>query len=110
LARERSRQVTEARGVIDAQLDEVERVRQAEFELRIQNQLQAAFQKLESMTQALEARENEARVTIEQMQISSEQAATNELRVWQEQMDERSCRREVCEKRRGYRATNREAA
>jgi hypothetical protein len=90
LARERNEQASEARGVIDAQLAEVERVRQEDFALRIQNQLQAAFQKLESMTQALEARENEARVTIEQMQISSEQAATNELRVWQEQMDQRS--------------------
>jgi hypothetical protein len=90
LARERSQQASDARQQIDAQLAEVERVRQAEFELRIQNQLQAAFHKLEGMTQALEARENEARVAIEQMQISSEQAATNELRVWQEQMDQRS--------------------
>jgi hypothetical protein len=90
LARERSQQAGEARQQIDAQLAEVERVRQAEFELRIQNQLQAANQKLEKMTQALEARENEARVAIEQMQLSSEQAATNELRVWQEQMDQRS--------------------
>ena len=90
LARERSQQASDARQQIDAQLAEVERVRQAEFELRIQNQLQAAIQKLEGMTQALEARENEARVAIEQMQISSEQAATNELRLWQEQMDQRS--------------------
>lgn len=90
LARERSQQASDARQQIDAQLAEVERVRQAEFELRIQNQLQSAFQKLESMTKALEARENEARVAIEQMQISSEQAATNELRLWQKQMDQRS--------------------
>ncbi len=90
LVRERSQQASDARVKIDAQLAEVERVRQAEFELRIQDQLQAAFQKLEGMTQALEARENEARVAIEQMQISSEQAATNELRHWQEQMDGRS--------------------
>jgi chromosome segregation protein len=90
LARERNQQASDARQQIDAQLAEVERVRQAEFELRIQNQLQAAIQKLEGMTQALEARENEARVAIEQMQISSEQAATNELRLWQEQMDQRS--------------------
>ena len=90
LVRERSQQASDARQQIDAQLAEVERVRQAEFEQRIQNQLQAAIQKLEGMTQALEARENEARVAIEQMQISSEQAATNELRLWQEQMDQRS--------------------
>jgi hypothetical protein len=90
MARERSQQASEARQQIDAQLAEVVRVRQADFELRIQNQLQAAIQKLGNMTQALEARENEARVAVEQMQLSSEQAATNELRVWQEQMDERS--------------------
>jgi hypothetical protein len=90
LARERTQQAGEARQQIDAQLAEVERVRQANFEERIQNHLQAAVQKLESMTQALAARENEARVTIEQMQLSSEQAATNELRLWQEQMDQRS--------------------
>ena len=90
MARERSQQASEARQQIDAQLAEVERVRQADFEEKIQNQLQVAVQKLDSMTRALEARENEARVTIEQMQLSSEQAALNELRLWQEQMDERS--------------------
>jgi hypothetical protein len=90
MARERSQQSSEARQQIDAQLAEIERVRKADFEQRIQNQLQAAIQELESMTQALAARENEARVAIEQMQLSSEQAATNELRLWQEQMDQRS--------------------
>jgi elongation factor P hydroxylase len=90
IAREWSRQASEARQQIDAQLAEVERVRQADFELRIQNQLQAAVQKLESMTQALGAREHEARVTVDQMRLTSEQAATNELRLWQEQMDQRS--------------------
>jgi hypothetical protein len=90
MARERSQQASEARQQMDAQLAEVERVRQADFDLRIQNQLQAAIQKLESMTRALGASENEARVTIEQMRLSSEQAATNELRLWQEQMDQRS--------------------
>jgi hypothetical protein len=90
MARERSLQTGEARQQMDAQLAEVERERQADFELRIQNQLDAATQKLESMTQALGARENEARVTVEQMRLSSEQAATNELRIWQDQMDQRS--------------------
>ncbi len=50
MSRERSQQASEARQQIDAQLAEVERVRQADFDLRIQNQLQAAIQKLESMT------------------------------------------------------------
>lgn len=90
IARERSHQTSEARQHIEAQFEEVERARHVDFELRIQNQLHAAVQKLESMTQALAARENEARVAVEQMRLSSEQAATNELRVWQEQMDQRS--------------------
>jgi hypothetical protein len=90
MARELSRQAAEARQQIEAQLVEVERIRQTDFEQQIQNQLQAAVQKLESMTQALAARENEARVTVEQMRLSSEQASTSELRLWQEQMDQRS--------------------
>jgi hypothetical protein len=90
IARELSQQASEARQQIDAQLAEVERIRQADFEQQIQNQLQAAVQKLDSMTQALAARENEARVTVEQMRLSSEQASTSELRLWQEQMDQRS--------------------
>jgi hypothetical protein len=90
VALELSRQVGEARKQIDAQLAEVERARQSDFEKRIENRVQAAIQKLENLTQALGARENEARVTMEQMRLSSEQAATNELRLWQEQMDQRS--------------------
>ena len=58
--------------------------------VRIQNQLQAAIQKVESSTRALGATENEVRVAVEQMRLSSEQAATDELRRWQEQMDQRS--------------------
>lgn len=90
MARELEKQVSEARQQMDAQLAELERVRQENFELRIQNQLQGALQKVESVTRALSASENEARVAMEQMRLSSEQAATNELRVWQEQMDQRS--------------------
>jgi hypothetical protein len=90
MARELSQQISEARQQMDAQLAEVERARQTDFELRIQDQLHAAMQKVESATRALGASENEARVTVEQMRLSSEQAATNELRLWQEQMDQRS--------------------
>jgi hypothetical protein len=90
MARELSQQIGEARQQMDAQLAEVERARQTDFELRIQEQLHAAMQKVESATRALGASENEARVAVEQMRLSSEQAATNELRLWQEQMDQRS--------------------
>lgn len=90
MARQLEKQVSEARQQMDAQFAELERARQENFELRIQNQLQAALQKVESVTRALSASENEARVAMEQMRLSSEQAATNELRAWQEQMDQRS--------------------
>ena len=90
MAREVAKQVSEVRRQIDAQLAEAERAKQADFEQRIQTQLQAATQKVESLTRALAASENEARVAIEQLRLSSEQAATNELRLWQEQMDQRS--------------------
>jgi hypothetical protein len=90
MARELTRQVSEVRQQMDAQLAEVERAKQADFEHRIQHQLQAATQKVESLTRALGASENEARVAMEQLRLSSEQAATNELRLWQDQMDQRS--------------------
>jgi hypothetical protein len=90
MTRELRQQISEARQQIDAQISELERTRQADFEQRIQHQLQAAAQKVESLTRALSASENEARVAMEQLRLSSEQAATNELRLWQEQMDQRS--------------------
>jgi len=96
MARERSQQASEARHQVDAHIAEAESARQADFEQRLQNQLQAAVQKLESMTQALGAKENEARVAMEQLRLSSEQAATNELRLWQEQMDQRSANAQAC--------------
>jgi hypothetical protein len=89
MALERSQQAIDARQQIEAHIAETERARQADFEQHVQNQLQEASQKLENMTRALGARETEARVTMEQMRLSSEQAASNELRTWQEQMDER---------------------
>jgi hypothetical protein len=90
ISRELTQRITEARQQLDAQLAEVERTRQGDFEIRLQNQLQEAVQKVESATRALGATENEVRVAVEQMRLSSEQAATDELRRWQEQMDQRS--------------------
>jgi hypothetical protein len=90
MSRELAKQVSEVRQQIDAQLSEVENAKQADFEHRIQNQLHAATQKIENLTRSLAASENEARVAMEQLRLSSEQAATNELRLWQEQMDQRS--------------------
>lgn len=90
MSRELTQRISDARQQIDAQLAEVERARQGDFEQRIQNQVQTVIEKVEGATRALAASENEARVAIEQMRLSSEQAATDELRRWQEQMDQRS--------------------
>jgi hypothetical protein len=90
MARELSELIGQARHQVDSQLAQVESARQMDFEVRIQNQLQTAIQRIETATRALEARENETRVTMEQMRLSSEQAAANELRLWQEQMDQRA--------------------
>jgi hypothetical protein len=90
MARELRQQIGEARQQMESQIVKLERARQADFEQRIAHQLQAAQQKVDSLTRALAASENEARVAMEQLRLSSEQAATNELRLWQEQMDQRS--------------------
>jgi hypothetical protein len=90
ITRDLKQQIGEARQQIDAQIAEVERARQTEFEQRIQHQIQAATHKVEALGRELAASENEARVAIEQLRLSFEQAATNELRLWQEQMDQRS--------------------
>ena len=90
LSRELDRRLSEARLQIDTQLAEVERTRRADFDQQIQNQLQAAIQKLESMSGSLGANQDEVRATIDQMRVSSAQATAEELRRWQEQMDLRT--------------------
>ncbi len=82
--------LSEARQQMDAQLAEVERARRADFEQQIQDQLQAAIQKVESLSGSLGANQDEVRAAIEQMRESSAQAATDEMRRWQEQMDQRT--------------------
>jgi hypothetical protein len=75
---------------IDNQLAEVERARSADFEHVIENQLQAATQKLESLTGNAGTSHDEVRSVIDQLRESSAQVAADEMRKWQEQMDLRT--------------------
>ena len=82
--------LSEARLQIDTQLAEVERTRRADFELQIQNQLQSAIQKLESLSGSMGANQDEVRAVMDRLRESSAQAAADEIRRWQEQMDLRT--------------------
>jgi hypothetical protein len=82
--------LSQARQQIDAQLAEVERTRRAEFEQQLQNQLQTAAQKLEGLSGSVGANQEEIRAAMEQLRESSAQAAAEESRRWQEQMDQRT--------------------
>ena len=82
--------LSDARQKIDTQLAEVERTRRAEFEQQIQNQLQSAIQKLESLSGSVGANQDEVRAVMDQLRESSAKAAADEIRNWQEQMDLRT--------------------
>jgi hypothetical protein len=90
MSRELDRRLSAARQQIDTQLAEVERARQAEFEQQIQSQLQLAIQKLEGLAGSLGANQDQARAAVDQLRQSSAQAAADEMRRWQEQMDQRT--------------------
>jgi len=90
LAGELDRRLSEARQQIDSQLAEVERTRQAQFEQQIQNQLNAAMKKLESLTGSVGANRDEVLAVMDQLRKSSALAAEEEIRRWQEQMDRRT--------------------
>jgi len=82
--------LNQARAQMDAQLTEVEGARRADFEQQIQNQIQAALQKLESLSGSVGANQDEVRAVMEQLRESSAKAAAEEIRLWQEQMDQRT--------------------
>jgi hypothetical protein len=90
LAGELDRRLSEARQQIDSQLAEVERTRQAQFEQQVQNQLNAAMKKLESLTGSVGANRDEVLAVMDQLRKSSALAAEEEIRRWQEQMDWRT--------------------
>jgi hypothetical protein len=87
LSGEMDSRLSHARMEIDGQLADVERTRRADFEQQIEKQLQAATQKLESLTGNVGASHDQVRAAIDQLRESSAQIATEEMRKWQEQMD-----------------------
>jgi hypothetical protein len=82
--------LNEARQQMDSQLAELERSRRAEFDQQIQNQVQAAIQKLESLSSSMGANQDEVRAVMDRLRESSAKAAEEEIRRWQEQMDLRT--------------------
>ncbi len=90
LSVELDHRLSQARQQIDAQLGELERTRRAQFEQQLQNQFQAATQKLEVLSRSVGANQEEIRSAMDQLRESSAQAAAEESRRWQEQMDQRT--------------------
>ena len=82
--------LSDARLQMDTQLAEVERTRRAEFDQQIQNQVQAAIQKVGSLSGSVGAHQDEVRAVMDQVRESSAKAAAEEIRRWQEQMDLRT--------------------
>jgi hypothetical protein len=80
----------QARQLIDAQLAEVESTRRADFEQQIQSQIQAAMQKLETLSGRMGENQDQVRAVMDQLRESSAKAAADEIRLWQEQMDLRT--------------------
>jgi hypothetical protein len=90
LSGELDERLIHARLQIDSQLAEVERTRRADFERQIQEQLQIAIQKMESLSGRLGKNQDEIRAVMDQLRESSAQAAADEIRRWKEQMDLRT--------------------
>ena len=90
LSTELDARLSQARLQIDNQLADVERTRRQEFEQQIQNQLQAAIHKLESLSGSMGKNQDEVRAVMDQLRVSSAQAAADEIRRWKEQMDLRT--------------------
>ncbi len=90
LSGELDHRLSEARLQIDTQLAEVERTGRANFEEQIRGQLQDAIQKLEGLNSSVGANREEVRAAIEQSREASAKAAADEIRRWQEQMDQRT--------------------
>ena len=90
LSGELEARLNDARSKMDSQLAEMENARRAEFERRIQDQIQAAMQKMESLSGTVGANQDEVRAVMDRLRESSAKAAAEEIRRWQEQMDLRT--------------------
>ncbi len=89
-SRELDRLLADARMQMASQLVEVERTQRADFEQQIQSQLQAAIEKLQSLSSSLGANAGEVQTAIEKMRRNSEEAAAGELQRWQGLMEQRA--------------------
>jgi hypothetical protein len=90
LSTELDAKLSHARLQIDNQLSVVERTRRLDFEQQIGTQLQAAIHKMESLSGSMGKNQDEVRAVMDQLRISSAQAAADEIRLWKEQMDLRT--------------------
>jgi len=90
LSRELDRRIAETRMEIDSKLVEVEQARRADFEQQIQTQLQAAIEKLQTMSGTLSANAGEVQTAIEQSRRNLEEAAMDEFRRWRETMEQQT--------------------
>ncbi|HWF13743.1 MAG TPA: hypothetical protein VG272_08420 [Candidatus Acidoferrales bacterium] len=90
LSTELDAKLGQARLQIDNQLAVVERTRRMDFEQQIQTQLQAAIHKMESLSGSMGKNQDEVRAVMDQLRVSSAQAAADEIRRWKEQMDLRT--------------------
>ncbi len=90
LSRELDRRIAEARMQIDSKLVEVEQARRADFEQQIQTQLQAAIEKLQTMSGTLSANAGEVQTAIEQSRRNLEEAAAGELQRWRKGMEQQT--------------------
>ena len=89
-SRELDQRIAQARLIVDSQLAEVERTREADFGQQIQSQLQTAIEKLQNLSGDLENNADEVRATIEKLRRESAEAAANETRQWQELISQRA--------------------
>jgi hypothetical protein len=90
LSSELDSRLARARQEIDEQLADVESIRRQEFEQQLQNQLQAAIHKMESLSGSMGKNQDEVLAVMEHLRVSSAQAAAEEIRRWKEQMDSRT--------------------
>ncbi len=90
LSREIELRISESRLKLDNDLAEMETARRREFEQQIQTQLQQAIEKFEGLSSSLGADKDQVQLALDHLRRTSEQAAADEARRWQEQMDQRS--------------------
>ena len=90
LSHEIEQRISESRQKLDQELADAERARRQEFEQQIQGQLQRAIEKFENLTSSLGTDKDQVQLALDHLRQTSEQAAADEARHWQEQLDQRS--------------------